>query len=115
MQRELKKSGVDMTRLAKKLSEQLDAVHPMSKETHFDEEKNRWVGPPDNYAQGKAIELGVKLFDALPPIRIEEDRTETKQIVLSGEVVHRLETFEEQRRRIDEAKTFDVTPIADNF
>lgn len=103
-----------MPRLAKKIDEQLEAVHPMSKETYYDEFSKKWVGPPDNYAQGKAIDLGVKLFDALPPIRIEEDRTETKQIVLSGEVVHRLESFEEQRRRLAEGKTFDVTPIAND-
>lgn len=114
MQKELNKAGIDMKRLAKKIDEQLEAVHPMAKTTHFDKEKQEWIGPPDNFARGKAIELGIKLFDAIPPIRIEEDKTETKQIVLSGEVVHRLETFEEQRRRISEANTFDVAPIPNN-
>jgi len=111
MRRELKRAGVDMRRLALKISELMDAPHPLVK-PYKDAEGNLHF-MPDNLAQLKATEMAAKIHDVFAPLRIQEDKTETKQIVLTAEVVHRLERFNEQRKLIETGETFDVVPIRD--
>lgn len=99
MQKELKKAGVSMARLATKIDELLDAKHPLSP-----------TNKPDNFVQLKAAELGIRLHDAFAPTRVELDKRETKQIVLTAEVIHRLERFNSQRELMRTGETFDVRP-----
>lgn len=113
MQRELRKAGVNMKKLAEKIAEQLDAVHPLSNKTRFNPETGKWEGPPDTMARGKAIEIGTRLFDAFAPTRLDIDKRETKQIVFSAEVIHRLERFNTQRDLMRTGETFDVEPVTD--
>jgi len=102
MQKELRRAGVDMKRLAEKIGQLLDAKHPLAK-----------GDKPDNFVQLKAAELGIRLHDAFAPTRLDIDKRETKQIVLSAEVIHRLERFDQQTKLMKTGETFDVEPIRD--
>jgi len=111
MQRKLDKKGVTMDRLATKLNELLDAPHPLAKREFNPFTKEFMPAPPDNFIQFKAAELGIKIHDAMPPARIAEDKTETKQIIFSAEVVQRLERYDEQTKLIEKGVTIDVEPV----
>jgi len=113
MQKELKKAGVDMKVLAKKIVALLDARSPLGKPTK-DPVTGELTYPPDNFVQLKATELGLKLHDAFAPTRIDVDKTETKQIIFSAEVLHRLERFDSQREAMAKAEAIDVTPEPNN-
>ncbi|HET6453487.1 MAG TPA: hypothetical protein VFI02_03705 [Armatimonadota bacterium] len=75
LQQALKKQGVTMSRVAKKLDELLEAKHPQYPEQN------------DNLAQGKALELAVKIMDAMPSQKIELDKTETHVIQIAPETI----------------------------
>jgi hypothetical protein len=75
LQRALKKQGVTMRRLAEKLNELLDAKHAQFPERN------------DNMAQGKALELAVKIMDGMPSQKIELDKTETHVIQIAPETL----------------------------
>jgi hypothetical protein len=82
MQRALKRHGVDNNKLAQKMMELLDCEHPQFK------------GRPDNMAQIKAVEMSLRVKDAFPPTKVEVDKSEHKEIVISGEVIQRLERYD---------------------
>jgi hypothetical protein len=91
MQKALKKKGIDFNKIADKLVELLDCKHPAFPKS------------PDNAIQHKAVETCIRISDAFPPNRVELDKREQKEIILTGEVVHRLEKFEK-------FKALDVLP-----
>lgn len=91
MQKALKKKGIDFNTLADKIAQLLECEHPMFK------------GRPDNAIQHKTLETALRIKDAFPPARVDLDKTERKEIVISGEVVQRLEKFER-------FKVLDVLP-----
>jgi len=82
MQKALKDEGVDFKRLAGKLNELLDCEHPA------------FVGRSDNMAQLKAVEMSIRVKDAFPSTKIDIDKSERKEIIVSGEVIQRLERFQ---------------------
>lgn len=113
MQRKLDKKGVTMDRLAEKINDLLDAPHPLAKREFNPFTKEFMPAPPDNFIQFKAAELGIKIHDAMPPTRIAEDKTETKQIIFSAEVVQRLERYDEQTILLEQKKkAIDVTSVS---
>lgn len=101
MQRAMKKRGISFDKLAGKLDDLLDAKHPFAPDQ------------PDNLAQHKALDTALKIQDAFPPAKLEIDKHERKEIVITGEVVQRLERFQEQRQRMERGETFDVIPATD--
>lgn len=113
MQKELKKAGVDLPRLARKIDQLLEAKHPLAALR-----KNPETGvmeiPPDNFIQLQAAQLGAKLHDAFAPTRIDMDKTERREIHIDADVVHRLERFDRQREQMLKGETFDVVPVSDN-
>lgn len=112
MQKELKKAGVDMKRLAEKIAQLIDAPNPLVKPWK-DPVTGELIFAPDNFIQLKATELATRLHDAFAPARLDIDKRETKQIVFSAEVIHRLERFNSQRELLRSGETFDVEPIRD--
>jgi hypothetical protein len=82
MQKALKDEGVDFKRLAGKLNELLDCEHPA------------FEGRADNMAQLKAVEMSIRVKDAFPPTKVDIDKSERKEIIVSGEVIQRLERFQ---------------------
>lgn len=79
MQKALKKQGVTMKRLAKKLDELLDCKHPQFPDQN------------DNVIQMRAVELGVRLHDALPNPKLEIDTNETIHIHITGDLLGAIE------------------------
>lgn len=114
MQRELNRAGVDLKRLAAKIDELMEAKHPLAKREFNPFTKTFMPAPPDNFIQFKATELGLKLHDVFAPTRISEDKTETKQIIFSAEVVQRLERYDEQTKLLEKGVSFDVNPVPVN-
>ena len=114
MQKKLDKHGVTMDRLAAKVDQLLDAPHPLAKREFNPFTKELMPAPPDNFIQYKAAELGLKLHDVFAPTRISEDKTETKQIILSAEVVQRLERYDEQTKLIEKGVTINVESVPNN-
>jgi len=114
MQKKLDKKGVTMDRIATKINELMDAPHPLAKREFNTFTKEFEPAPPDNFIQFKATELAMKIHDVMPPTRIAEDKTETKQIIFSAEVVLRLERYDRQRQLLDKGETIDVTPVSIN-
>ena len=112
MRKELKKAGVDLKRVAGKIAELMDAPHPLVA-PRLNKETGKLVYAPDNFIQLKATDLAAKIHDVFAPLRIQEDKTETKQIVMSIEVVQRLERYNSQRALMAKGETFDVVPITD--
>lgn len=82
MQKALKKEGIDFPTLAKKMAELLECEHPA------------FPGRSDNAIQHKTLETALRIKDAFPPTRVDVDKTDRKEIIISGEVVQRLEKFE---------------------
>lgn len=91
MQRAMKKKGIDFDTLAGKLAQLLDCKHPA------------FPLQPDNAIQHKALETSLRIKDAFPPNRLELDKREHKEIVITGEFVQRFEKFER-------FKALDVLP-----
>lgn len=112
MRQKLDKHGVTMDRLASKVDQLLDAPHPLAKRDFNPFTKEFMPAPPDNFIQFKAAELGLKLHDVFAPTRISEDKTETKQIIFSAEVVQRLERYDRQRELLSKGETIDVTSVS---
>jgi hypothetical protein len=92
MQSALKKEGVDNKKLAEKLKELLDCKHPFAPKQ------------ADNLAQLKAVEMSLRVKDAFPSTKIDIDKTDRKEIIVSGEVIQRLERFQT-------FKDIDVTAV----
>jgi hypothetical protein len=78
-QKALRRQGVTMDTMAKKLKDLMDAEHP------------QFPGRPDNLAQIKALDMAMKAKDIYPSTKIELDRTDTVNIVISAEVIHAVE------------------------
>lgn len=112
MQKELKRAGVDMKKLAEKIAQLIDAPNPLVK-PFKDPLTGDLIFAPDNFTQLKATELAVRLHDAFAPARLDIDKRETKQVVFTAEVVHRLERFNAQRELMRSGETFDVEPLPD--
>lgn len=91
LQQALRKQGVTMSRLAKKLDSLLDA------------KSAQFPGRDDNLAQGKALELAVKIMDALPSQKIELDKTETHVIQLAPETIAAIQ-------RVKGIQVIDIEP-----
>ena len=91
MQKALRKQGISFDRLARKLDELLDCKHP------------QYPDQPDNLSQLKAFDMAVKIKDGYPSQKIELDKTETHQIVISMEVVQAVE-------KAKGTKVIDVEP-----
>ncbi len=76
MRKALKKANITMEKLASKLGELLDAQHPA------------YEGKPDNPTQMKALELGVRLYDAAPNPKLEiAQRTENITVHITADLV----------------------------
>ena len=101
MQKALRKRGINYDKLAAKLEDLLEAKHPFAPER------------PDNMAQQKAMDTAIKIHDAFPPTKIDIEKNERKEIVITGEVVTRLERFQHQRERILRGENYNVLPAAD--
>ena len=97
IQRALKKRGIDPTFIADKLYDLMNAQHPKE-------------GTPDGFVQLKATETVLKLNDMFPAAKLEIDKSERKEIVISGEVIQRLETHERQKELLSEFQVIDVQP-----
>lgn len=95
-QKALKKQGVTMDEMARKLKELMDAKHP------------QYPDQNDNLAQLKALDMAMKATDIYPSTKIELDKTETIQIILSAEVIHAVE-------RAKGIKVIDVEPAKGSF
>lgn len=90
-QKALKRQNVTLDTMARKLSQLMDAKHPQFPEHD------------DNMAQLKALDLAIKAYDAMPAQKIELDKTETHQIIVSAEIIHAVE-------RAKGVKVIDVLP-----
>lgn len=100
MQKSLKKHGVTIDRLAGKVSELMEAQHPLSK-----------TPMPDNIAQLKATELGIRLHDAMPPAKLDIEQNERKEIIITAEVIDRMERFSQQEKQLHhDDRVIDVIP-----
>lgn len=98
MRKILKKKNLTMEKAADKLAELIEAKHPFA------------PSQPDNLARHKAVDTLLKLHDAYPATKIDIDKHERKEIVVTGEVIQRLERYNDQRRVIEQGETFDVIP-----
>lgn len=98
MQKALKKKGVDYNKLADKLVELLDCKHPA------------FPNQADNQSQLKAVELSLRVHDALPSTKLDIDKTERKEIVFTAEVLQRIEKYERLKDVDVEAVTVRPTP-----
>jgi len=96
-QKELTRVGVDYHRVAKKVSDLLDARSPM-----FD-------GKPDNFIQHKTLETAIKVMDLNPAQKLNIDKTEHHEIVISVDAMERLNKY--QKMIEDEEKPIDAECI----
>jgi hypothetical protein len=104
MQKALKKKGVTIDKLASKVAELMECNHPLARE------KDR----PDTMTQLRATELGIRLQDAMPPARLDIESNERKEIIISAEVVERMEQYESREKKLkDSGQIIDVIPEHD--
>jgi hypothetical protein len=61
-------------------------------------------------AQLKAVEMSLRVHDAFPAAKVDIDKTEHKEIVISAEVVQRLEKYEHLKAIDVESVTIPPTP-----
>lgn len=87
MQKALKKHGINFNTLAAKVSELLEAQHP------------QFEGKPDNFVRHKTLETALDLYDAKPPKKIDIDQTTRTEIVISADLVSRIEKYQELDRK----------------
>ena len=92
-----------MDRVAGIVDRLLDCKHPFAPEQ------------PDNTIQHKAVETAIRVLDANPPQKFEVDHTDRREIVISMEVVQRLEQYDKMRGIDVEGEVIDATtdPIQD--
>lgn len=92
-QEALKRIHVDYDKIAGKLKELLDAESPYKD------------GKPDNFIQHKALETAIRVMDLNPAQKIDIDKTEHHEIVISVEAVERMNRYakmiEEEENAID--------------
>jgi hypothetical protein len=79
--------------VAGKLKELLECNSPLSD------------NKPDNYIRHKTVETLIRVFDANPPQKIEVDKTSTTQVIISNDVVARLEKYQKMRELTRDAET----------
>ena len=91
----LKRVDVDMDSVAGKIKELLDAKSPLN------------PSMPDNFIQHKTVETLIRVMDANPPQKIEVDKSEIHQVIISNDTVSRLEKYQKMR----ELKRDDSTGI----
>jgi hypothetical protein len=97
-QEALQRVSVDYDKLASKLSELLDAKSPM-----FD-------GKPDNFIQHKTLETAIRVMDLNPAQKLNIDKTEHHDIIISMEAVERLNRYSKMIQ--EEENIIDAEPVA---
>ena len=97
-QEALQRVSVDYDKLASKLSELLDAKSPM-----FD-------GKPDNFIQHKTLETAIRVMDLNPAQKLNIDKTEHHDIIISMEAVDRLNKYSKMIQ--EEENIIDAEPVA---
>ena len=90
LQAALHKQGIDYDKIAQKLSDLMEATEPK-------------YGKPDNPSQLKAIELAIKVHDAMPSSKIQIDRHDKHEFVVTDEI----------RERIRKARQIEAEVIVD--
>jgi hypothetical protein len=98
-QEELVRVGVNYNMLANKIKDLLDA------ESAFKD------GKPDNYIQHKTLETAIKVMNLNPATKIDIDKTEHHEIVISMEVVDRLNRYEKMIEMEDKAIDAEVVAL----
>lgn len=89
----LEKQGIQFERMAKKLDQLLEAEHPM------------YQGKPDNFIQHKALETAIRVMDANPPTKVDIDKHEEKNIVISMETMSMIEdVLDVEFEKVEEPK-----------
>lgn len=89
----LKRVDVDMDTIAGKLKELLEAKSPL----------NPTMG--DNFIQHKTAETLIRVFDANPPQKIEVDKSEVHQVIITNEAVDRMAKYQKMRELTRDATT----------
>jgi hypothetical protein len=100
-QQSLKRVGVDYDKLAEKLSELLDA------ESAFKD------GKPDNFIRHKTLETAIRVLDLNPAQRLNIDKTERHEIVISADVVDRLVKYNEMRELQEGAIDAEIVTVSE--
>ncbi len=104
LQDALQRQKVDMDKVATKIKDLMDCKHPFA------------PNQPDTTIQLKATETAIRVLDANPPQKFEVDHNEHREIVISMDVVHRLEQYDKMRGILPQAQetgeVIDVTPDA---
>lgn len=77
LQAALHKQGIDYDKIAQKLAELMEAREPK-------------YNKPDNPSQLKAVELAMKVHDALPSTKLKIDRHDTHEYVITEDVQERI-------------------------
>jgi hypothetical protein len=78
-QKALKRQGVTMETMAKKLLDLMNAKHPQFPEHD------------DNMAQIKALDMAMKAHEVYPSLKVDIEKNETHQIIISAEIIHAVE------------------------
>lgn len=81
----LMSQGIDFTKIAEKIAEQIDAKMP--------------DGTPDRISERWATEMAIKAHDALPTQKIQIDKHQTNEFILTDDVQERI-----RRARVIEAE-----------
>lgn len=85
--------GIDFTKIASKIAEQIDAVNP--------------DGTPDRVSERWATEMAIKAHQAMPATKIEIDKHQTNEFILTDEVQERI-----NRARVIEAEVIKEDALA---
>ncbi len=78
MKAALHKQGIDFEHIAKKLAELMEAKHP------------KYDTMPDGPTQLRAVELAIRVHDAMPSTKLKIDRHDTHEIVVSDDIQDRI-------------------------
>lgn len=94
----LQRVNVDYDKLANKIKDLLDAESPM------------FEGKPDNFIQHKTLETAIRVMDLNPAQKLNIDKTEHHDIVISTEAVERLNRYSKMIQ--EEENIIDAEPVA---
>jgi hypothetical protein len=97
-QEALQRVNVDYDKLANKIKDLLDAESPM------------FEGKPDNFIQHKTLETAIRVMDLNPAQKLNIDKTEHHDIVISMEAVERLNRYSKMIQ--EEENIIDAEPVA---
>ncbi len=98
-QKSLERVGVDYDKLAGKIKQLLDAESPYKD------------GKPDNFIQHKTLETAIRVMDLNPAQRLNIDKTERHEIVISADVVDRLVKYNEMRELQEGAVDAEIVTV----